>query len=139
VEAAGPRARLGQDAPDHPLGRDQIGKLELDVHQLFTQVLGLPSELVAALPDPIEHPAHRLPLPPEIVISALSTERCCRCGGPIPARSRERRTINPSRRSSPPTGINTPDRPQTSPPTSAFKVERSHFRILPVLLQCHPT
>jgi len=31
VKAAGPRARLGQDAPDHPLGRDQIGKLELDV------------------------------------------------------------------------------------------------------------
>jgi hypothetical protein len=50
VKAAGPRARLGQDAPNHPLGRDQIGKLELDVHQLFTQVLGLPSELVAALP-----------------------------------------------------------------------------------------
>jgi hypothetical protein len=60
VKAAGPRARLGQDAPDHPLGRDQIGKLELDVYQLFTQVLGLPSELDAALPDPIEHPAHRL-------------------------------------------------------------------------------
>jgi hypothetical protein len=89
VKAAGPRARPGQDAPGHPLGRDQIGKLELDVHQLFTQVLDLPSELVAALPDPIEHPAHRSPLPPEIVISALSTERCCRCGGPIPARSRE--------------------------------------------------
>jgi hypothetical protein len=85
VKAAGPRARLGQDAPDHPLGRDQIGKLELDVHQLFTQVLGLPSELVAALPDPIEQP----------------------------------------RRSSPPSGMNTPDRPQTSPPTSAFKLERS--------------
>jgi hypothetical protein len=50
VKAAGPRARLGQDAPDHPLGCDQIGKLELDVHQLFTQVLGLLSELVAALP-----------------------------------------------------------------------------------------
>jgi hypothetical protein len=33
VKAAGPRARLGQDAPDRPLGRDQIGKLELDVHQ----------------------------------------------------------------------------------------------------------
>jgi hypothetical protein len=49
VKAAGPRARLGQDAPDHPLGRDQIGKLELDVHQLFTQVLGLPSEPGAAL------------------------------------------------------------------------------------------
>jgi hypothetical protein len=48
VKAAGPRARLGQDAPDHPLGRDQIGKLELDVHQLFAHVLGLPSELVAA-------------------------------------------------------------------------------------------
>jgi hypothetical protein len=64
VKAAGPRARPGQDAPDHPPGRDQIGKLELDVHQLFTQVLGLPSELVAALPDPIEHPAHRSPLPP---------------------------------------------------------------------------
>jgi hypothetical protein len=95
VKAAGPRARLGQDAPDHPPGRDQIGKLELDVHQLFTQVLGLPSELVAALPDPIEHPAHRSPLPPEIVISALSIERCRRCRGPIPARSRERRTINP--------------------------------------------
>ena len=50
MKAAGPRARLDQDAPDHPLGRDQIGKLELDVHQLFTQVLGLPSELAAALP-----------------------------------------------------------------------------------------
>jgi hypothetical protein len=95
VKAAGPRARPGQDAPDHPLGRDQIGKLELDVHQLFTQVLGLPSELDAALPDPIEHPAHRSPLPPEIVISAPSIERCRRCRGPIPARSRERRTINP--------------------------------------------
>jgi hypothetical protein len=59
VKAAGPRARLGQDAPDHPPGRDQIGKLELDVHQLFTHVLGLPSNLVAALPDPGEHPAHR--------------------------------------------------------------------------------
>ena len=47
-------------------------------------MLGLPSELVAALPDPIEHPAHRSPLPPEIVISALSIERCRRC----PARSR---------------------------------------------------
>jgi hypothetical protein len=80
VKAAGPRARLDQDAPDHPLGRDQIGKLELDVHQLFTQVLGLPSELDAALPDPIEHPAHRSPLPPEIVISALSIERCDRDG-----------------------------------------------------------
>jgi hypothetical protein len=72
VKAAGPRARPGQDTPDHPPSRDQIGKPELDVHQLFTQVLGLPSELDAALPDPIEHPAHRSPLPPEIVISALS-------------------------------------------------------------------
>jgi hypothetical protein len=42
VKAAGPRARLGQDAPDHLLGRDHIGQLELDVHQLFTHVLGLP-------------------------------------------------------------------------------------------------
>jgi len=50
VKAAGPRAWPGQDAPGHPLGRDQIGKLELDVHQLFTQVPGLPSELAAALP-----------------------------------------------------------------------------------------
>jgi hypothetical protein len=96
VKAAGPRARLGEDAPGHPLGRDQTGKLELDVRQLFTQVPGLPSELAAALADPIEHPAHRLPpLPPEIVISALSTGRCRRCRGPIPARSRERRAINP--------------------------------------------
>ena len=52
--------------PTTPLGRDQIGKLELDVHQMFTQVPGLPSELDAALPDPIEHPAHRSPLLPEI-------------------------------------------------------------------------
>jgi hypothetical protein len=43
-------ARLGQGAPNQPLGRDQIGKLELDAQQLFPQVLGLPSELVAALP-----------------------------------------------------------------------------------------
>jgi hypothetical protein len=95
VKAAGPRARPGRDAPGHPLGRDQTGKLELDVHQLFTQVPGLPSELAAALPDPIDHRAHRPPLPPEIVISAPSTERCRRCRGPIPARSPERRTINP--------------------------------------------
>jgi hypothetical protein len=95
VKAAGPRARLGQDAPGHPLGRDQTGKLELDARQLFTQVPGLPSELAAALPDPIEHRAHRSPLPPEIVISALSTGRCRRSRGPIPARSRERPAINP--------------------------------------------
>jgi hypothetical protein len=67
VKAAGPRTRPGQDAPDHPLGRDQIGKLELDVHQLFTQVLGLPSELDVALPDPIEHPAHRSPSRPKLL------------------------------------------------------------------------
>jgi predicted DNA-binding protein (UPF0251 family) len=30
VKAAGPRARLGQDAPDHPPGGDQIGKLKAD-------------------------------------------------------------------------------------------------------------
>jgi hypothetical protein len=54
VKAAGP-------APGQPLGRDQTGKLELDVRQLFTQVPGLPSELAAALPDPDEHPAHRSP------------------------------------------------------------------------------
>lgn len=48
MKAAGPRARLGQDAPDHPLGRDQIGKLELDVHQLVRQVLRLPSNLAVA-------------------------------------------------------------------------------------------
>jgi hypothetical protein len=74
VKAAGPRARLDQEAPGHPLGRDQIGKLELDAHQLFTQVPGLPSGLAAALPDPIDHRAHRSPLPPEIVVSALSID-----------------------------------------------------------------
>jgi hypothetical protein len=72
MKAAGPRARLDQEAPGHPLGRDQIGKLELDAHQLFTQVPGLPSGLAAALPDPIDHRAHRSPLPPEIT---AGTER----------------------------------------------------------------
>jgi two-component system, OmpR family, sensor kinase len=33
VKAAGPRARLDQDAPDHPLGRDQIGKVASRVVQ----------------------------------------------------------------------------------------------------------
>ena len=95
MKAARLRARPGQDARGHLLGRDQAGKLELDARQLFTQVPGLPSELAAALPDPTGHRARRPPLPPELVISAPSTERFRRCRGPIPARSRERRAINP--------------------------------------------
>jgi hypothetical protein len=124
VKAAGPRARLGRDAPGHPLGRDQIGKLELDVHQLFTQVPGLPSELAAALPDPIEHRAHR-PAPPAGNCYQRPEHRT------VPQMPRPdpgpftRTTDDQSRRSSPPTGMNTPGRPQTSPPTSAFKLERS--------------
>jgi hypothetical protein len=102
VKAAGPRARLDQEAPGHPLGRDQIGKLELDAHQLFTQVPGLPSGLAAALPDPIDHRAHRSPLPPEIVVSALSIDTVPQMPRPIPARSRERRRSTPT--------IITPDR-----------------------------
>jgi hypothetical protein len=39
-----------------------------------------------------------------------------------------RTTDDQPRRSSPPTGMNTPGRPQTSPHTSAFKLERSHLR-----------
>jgi hypothetical protein len=124
MKAAGPRARLDQEAPGHPLGRDQIGKLELDAHQLFTQVPGLPSGLAAALPDPIDHRAHHPPLPPEIVISALSIDTVPQMPRPDPGPF-TRTTDDQPRRSSPPTGMNTPGRPQTSPPTSAFKLERS--------------
>ena len=49
MKAAGSLARLGQDAPGHPLGRDQTGKVKLDARQRFTQVPGLPSKLAAAL------------------------------------------------------------------------------------------
>jgi hypothetical protein len=95
VKAAGPRAQLGQNAPGHPPGRDQAGKLELDVHQLFTQVLGLPSELDAALPDPIEHPSPPRAPPARNCYQRPEHRAVPQMPRPDPARSYERRTVNP--------------------------------------------
>jgi len=99
VKAAGPRARLGQDAPDHPLGRDQIGKLELDVHQLFTRrgssrVRTGGGDTCAAAPHPGESRSLILPkagvLPFLVLIDAVQAEELIELVGqndPSPASS----------------------------------------------------